>query len=207
MTIHMKTQKLITPEEIREAAVILAKYAVQDENGKNRNVDDPIHDWVTEGRRKKNEIRKKKGSPEVNYSSCGDLAHWLLYRLGNREKFLNRNEAFGCWKIGVNLSRLYWSNYFIKFKKDQKEEPEIGDIIYLNKPDHVEILLEKKEDVWIVAAYGQPYAKLLERKITKKNGLIFVGNRQLAGFINITKIYLEKDAELPVLAYPYDLYS
>lgn len=69
-----------------------------------RNIDgryycDPVFEAVTEGR----QDLPKHGSP--HYSACGDLGHWLLYRLGCREPWLNRAEFQG-WRIGKNLSLL-----------------------------------------------------------------------------------------------------
>lgn len=39
------------------------------------------------------------------YSSCADLAHWMLYRLGVRLPWINRKEHHG-WVPQVNVSRL-----------------------------------------------------------------------------------------------------
>lgn len=52
-----------------------------------RNEDDPIYQGVTEGRDVP-PFREK-------YSSCGDLAHWLLFRLGSRLEMINRKEHLG----------------------------------------------------------------------------------------------------------------
>lgn len=55
---------------------------------------------VTEGR-----------DPGPKYSSCADLAHWMLFRLGVRSLWLNRDEEIGDgpgqdWEIAVNVSNL-----------------------------------------------------------------------------------------------------
>jgi hypothetical protein len=47
----------------------------------------------------------KEGRVGKGYSSCGDLAHWVLYRIGVRSPWLNRKEHTG-WVCGVNVSRL-----------------------------------------------------------------------------------------------------
>lgn len=57
-------------------------------------IDSPIYRWVTEGR-----------DPGPMYSSCADLAHWLLMRLGVRLPWINRDEHHG-WKHQVNVGRL-----------------------------------------------------------------------------------------------------
>lgn len=75
--------------ELRETAAALAAWACD-----NRKVNDPVYRMVTEGR-----------DPGPVYSSCGDLAHWLLYTLGCRHQCINRKEHLG-YMIGRNVSRL-----------------------------------------------------------------------------------------------------
>lgn len=41
-------------------------------------------------------------------SSCGDLAHWMLYRMGVRLPWINRKENAG-WRPGENVSLLCWN--------------------------------------------------------------------------------------------------
>lgn len=74
---------------IREIATTLAAYACD-----NRRVNDPVYRMVTENR-----------DPGPVYSSCGDLAHWLLFTLGCRAAFINRQEHQG-YVMGRNVSRL-----------------------------------------------------------------------------------------------------
>jgi hypothetical protein len=47
----------------------------------------------------------KEGRTGKGYSSCGDLAHWMLFRLGVRSPWINRKEHRG-WACGMNVSRL-----------------------------------------------------------------------------------------------------
>ncbi len=54
---------------------------------------DPLFEAVTEKRQ------------TAKYSGCADLAHWLLYRLGFRQDWVNRWEHKG-WKVARNLSLL-----------------------------------------------------------------------------------------------------
>lgn len=75
--------------EYRKRAVGWLEYACAG----NPGLDSPRHLEVKEH-------RKGKG-----YSSCGDLAHWLWYRLGVRLDFLNRAEHQG-WTCGANVSRI-----------------------------------------------------------------------------------------------------
>jgi hypothetical protein len=49
------------------------------------------------------EVTEGRNAPE--YSSCGDLAHWMLFRLGFRMRWINRNENRG-WKQGMNIAYL-----------------------------------------------------------------------------------------------------
>lgn len=82
----------MTPERIheyRKRAVAWLEYACQG----NPGLDSPRHLEIKEGRRVK------------GYSSCGDLAHWLWFRLGVRLPWLNREEHLG-WTPGVNVSRI-----------------------------------------------------------------------------------------------------
>lgn len=76
----------------REAARTWCEFAVDGERGRTAN--DPVYRWIVEGR--------DRGPA---YSSCADLAHWLLYRLGVRSTFVNRTEHNG-WRPKVNVTRL-----------------------------------------------------------------------------------------------------
>jgi len=79
----------------RLAASALLTYAV---NGSVRSTSDPVYRSIVESRL----------GPK--YSSCGDLAHWFLYRLGVRAPWINRAEfkaplGHG-WRVGLNLNLL-----------------------------------------------------------------------------------------------------
>lgn len=75
----------------RELAAAFLEMAAKDWQGRRQF--DPIFDAVTERRQSK------------SYSACGDLAHWLLYRLGFRCAWINRAEGRG-WRVAKNLSLL-----------------------------------------------------------------------------------------------------
>lgn len=82
----------MTPErvhEFRKRAVAWLEYACLPP----APLDSPRHLEIKEGRAGK------------GYSSCGDLAHWMLFRLGVRLPWINRKEHLG-WTVGVNVSRL-----------------------------------------------------------------------------------------------------
>lgn len=75
----------------REAARAWCEFATRD---KGRLANDPVYRWIVEGR--------DRGP---SYSSCADLGHWLLYRLGVRCAFINRTEHNGHRPV-VNVARL-----------------------------------------------------------------------------------------------------
>jgi hypothetical protein len=81
----------------RAIVVALLNYAAPAPNG--RGTGDPVYRKIVENR------------VGPGYSSCGDLAHWLLFRLGVRAPWINRAEypksigGFG-WRMGANLNLL-----------------------------------------------------------------------------------------------------
>jgi hypothetical protein len=85
-------------ETFRLAASMLLTYAVDGNVAGVRATHDPVYRTIVEGR-----VAPK-------YSSCGDLAHWLLYRLGVRAPFVNRDEGKASighgWRVGLNLNLL-----------------------------------------------------------------------------------------------------
>ncbi len=81
----------------RKAAWRIARMACGGIAGVSK--DNPIYVRVTEGRDGPGPAQRAR------YSSCADLAHWLLETLGCRSDFLNR-KSLGGWVSGVNVSRL-----------------------------------------------------------------------------------------------------
>jgi len=85
----------------RTAAVALDEYACNGDKGRDKR--DPVYLEVVE---------KRDGIlvPYDRYSSCADRAHWKLWRLGVREKFVNREERTPLpndWHVGANISQLW----------------------------------------------------------------------------------------------------
>lgn len=122
---------------------------------------DPVYDAITESR--------DCGSA---YSSCGDLGHWLLYRLGVRLSLVNRKENQG-WSSGQNVSKLAWCAY--AKNPTSKDTFSCGDIIIIwNSPKgtdaHVMCVIEDRgvgvNRQIITANYGQPGAKIFSSKVT-----------------------------------------
>ncbi len=89
----------------QRAAVALDDWACNGTKGRDKR--DPIYQHVVEG-------RDGKLIPYERYSSCGDRAHWKLWRLGVRLPFVNREERSplpGDWKPGMNISELHWRSH------------------------------------------------------------------------------------------------
>ncbi len=78
-------------ELLRELAADFLVMAAKDTNGRRQF--DPIFEAVTE---------KRQGK---GYSACGDLGHWMLFRLGFRCPWINRGEFRG-WRVQKNLNLL-----------------------------------------------------------------------------------------------------
>jgi len=78
------------------AAVALVEYACGI-SSEGRDKDDPVYQQVVEGR--------DVAPFRARYSSCGDLAHWLLERLGLDEPWVNR-ASLGHYHVGANVSDL-----------------------------------------------------------------------------------------------------
>lgn len=84
-------------EPWRMAAVALCEYACGYEHGRDKG--EPVYIEVTEHR------DGPTGREREHYSSCGDLAWWLLFRLGLRLHWMNR-AANGSYDIGMNVADL-----------------------------------------------------------------------------------------------------
>lgn len=80
------------------AAVALCEHACGYQAGRTKL--DPVYVEVTEGR------DGPTPAARAHYSSCGDLAHWLLERLGVRASWVNR-KSLGHYTIGMNIGSLY----------------------------------------------------------------------------------------------------
>lgn len=133
----------MTPEQVhayRKRAVAWLEYACAG----NPPLDSPRHLEIKE-------CRKVKG-----YSSCGDLAHWMWFRLGVRLPFINRAEHNG-WVVGVNVARIVtWS------KPYRGEKLEGGDVIVIAND------WPKGRDAHVVCVIDQPTPAILD---TAESGL------------------------------------
>jgi hypothetical protein len=111
----------------RTAAVALCEYACNGAIGRRK--DDPVYVEVTEHRDGPTDVAR------ADYSSCGDLAWWLLYRLGLRKPWMNR-AANGTYNNGMNVADLTGSPPHISAPSGATYTPKPGDILEIwNKPD------------------------------------------------------------------------
>ncbi len=109
----------------QRGAVALCEWACGYDTGRSK--DDPVYKLVTEGRDGPGPEQRK------HYSSCGDLAHFMLERLGVRAPWVNRtgDGVYGVWKPGVNISNLWGTACPIDIIPNADWVPEPGDILLL----------------------------------------------------------------------------
>lgn len=93
-------------DDFQAAAIALDTYACNGPTGRRK--DDPVYHEVTQGRDGPGPDQWRR------YSSCADRAHWKLWRLGCRAKFVNRTAPAvppttpgRVWVPGVNISNLW----------------------------------------------------------------------------------------------------
>lgn len=149
---------------------------------KGRPEGDPIYQAITEGR-----------DFGRGYSSCGDLCHWLLYRMGVRLDWLNREEN-GMWKQGKNISRLVFGppsrNPLVG------ERYSTGDILCTwDKEDssdaHVFVVREHVEDKILSADYGQPGGAIRMRGLDWRNRTL--GGKRLRRVLPLVDVLIEAE--------------
>lgn len=132
----------------RRLAVALCEYACGP-NGRDKN--DPVYVEVTEGRDGPGPEQRR------HYSSCADLAHWMLQRLGVTASWVNRKPS---WRAGKNVSLLAWNLWAKQDGFDGAWRPKPGDILIIwSLPDtsdaHVCVCLAEPKDGHIrTANYG-----------------------------------------------------
>jgi hypothetical protein len=171
---------------MQKTAVSLLEYACNGSKGRP-HLGDPVYEAVTE--------RRQINAPK--YSSCGDLAHWLLYRLGVRLSLVNRKEHLG-WKQGLNVSRLAFSKLTLSVTDQSSFQP--GDIIIIwNRPDttdaHVVCVIDEREDSLLTAEYGQPGGALRTRSLMRHNGGLILGNRKIHKHLPLLSVLAAGDLE------------
>lgn len=201
----MKRVQLHTDADVRRAAVAIARWATNDDECK---LGDPIHEWVTEGRRKQWEDARKRGdawAQKGSYSSCGDLAHALLFLLGCRdERLVNRTGDGGVtpWRIGANLSRIDAAPGYVKARSGLV--PNDGDILHVasvysgqQTNDHVAVLESFGMVSIITHDYGQPYGLRKVQSAHQTGGLFVIGQRRLIGWLDVCAVNRTESAIVP----------
>lgn len=168
---------------------------------KGRDENDPIYQQVVEGR--------DVGTYQKSYSSCGDLCHWMLYRLGVRSDLVNRDENGG-WQQEKNISKLAFSQAASNVTPSTSYKP--GDIIIIwnesNGTDaHAIVVTEQNGSSLSTGEYGQPGGAEKTRTITTKDGKPFIGKRQIQKVIPLETVLelARQNGELADITLPGDL--
>ena len=189
------TGHFIDDVQRRDNAVALALYAVNAPVG--RHMGDPVHEEVTEGRYAQWRRARDAGqewAKRMVYSSCGDLAAWMLYRLGCRdERLVNRtaDEGVKDWIPGRNVSAIT-SHAAYRRATGTDAAPQPGDVMFLMLPPdgHISILCEWDEAnaIAITADYGQPEGARRIRKIRKQGGRWTLDGAQIGGWLDLDRV-------------------
>lgn len=150
-----------------------------------RPENDHIYQAITEGR--------DVGAARKGYSSCGDLCHWLLYRMGVRLDWVNREEN-GLWKPGRNISRLVYGPSARSPVVGEKYQP--GDILCIwDKEDssdaHVFVVWEHHDDKVVSADYGQPGGSMRMRGLDWRTRTL--GGKRLRRVLPLLDVLIEAE--------------
>lgn len=170
MTAFRKWAWPASPHGARLLAVSLLEYACR---GNKVAESDERYRQVTE-----------KRDFGAGYSSCADLAHWLYFRLGVRERWVNRDEHLD-WVMGANVSKLAWS--CPQARKYDGELLEPGDVIIVwSRPgdEHVICVIESHGDILYTAEYGQPGGALKTRKVVDGK----IGHRRIQRWLPLRDV-------------------
>lgn len=173
---------LLPPATYRKYAAEFCRYACGYDKG--RGEPDTVYQAVTEGRDR---------PPYPNsYSSCADLVHAMLYRLGARSPWVNRAENKG-WRstrahnnITLLQSRKEGPEYGCPEAvsdpaADSKLQPGDACLIWNTGNDaHAFVVLDHPSpSKMLVAEYGQPGGRVRERPVTRVANLMVIGGRAL----------------------------
>lgn len=166
--------------------------------GQSRRITDPVYLAVLEGR--------KYRPPS---SSCGDLAHWFLYRLGVRFQWINRDELDG-WHFSGQPGHPAWDNNVttlaaksvnkLTLKPQADAQFQMGDIIVLNVHDpattHVRVVVEHVPEYnrLVTADYGQPGGALRDSFMDVVNGRLLNGSRWVDAWLPLKSVLEAADA-------------
>jgi len=179
---------MIEEPALRTFAIVLVEFACGRFTG-GRSEDDPIYREVTENR--------DVGAARRSYSSCGDLAHWLLYRLGCRSKIVNRAEHQG-FGIGKNVSRLAFDRAARNPRPDDVYRA--GDILIIwSREDttdaHVMVALEHDPAAapprLRSGEYGQPGGAVRDHALVEP---LMIGRRKIQRVIPLLSVLGDAEA-------------
>ncbi len=152
-------------------------------------------DWACIGAETKrgNYLTVVEGRDWPRYSSCADLAHWLLYRLGCRQEWINRREhsigdlGQAGWDVSVNVGRLAFTapnsvrrtplpgivasagDIFIQWNEATGRDAHV----FLCRRD------QRLPGSMGVAEYGQPGGHIRDRTVTARDGFLYCGQRKI----------------------------
>jgi hypothetical protein len=172
-------------------------------------------DWATKGASDKggNYMSVVEGRNWPKYSSCADLAHWLLYRMGCRQEWINRYEhrtgdlGEPGWDDQVNVSRLAFSP-----PRSVMQTPlpgymvvEPGDVLIVwNHPKgqdaHVMVAASSRRlpGTLRVAEYGQPGGHVADKLTSSREGELFLGAKRIQRWLPL-HLVITNAAELGLL--------
>lgn len=173
----------------RKWAVELVEYACGYSVG--RPEDDIVYKAVTENR--------DVGAMQKKYSSCGDLTHWLLYRLGVRSQWVNRAEHGGFLSSDLynNITLLQKSPALLRDPNTgMRYQPgDIGIIWGTGFDAHVFVVLDDQQPKALyVGEYGQPGGHLAARTIGYHAGLLTIGVKALHKVLPLGDVLSAADA-------------
>lgn len=155
----------------RKLAVRLLEWSCADDRV---DEDHPRYRLVTEGR--------DVGAMRKRYSSCADLAHWLYFRLGVREAWINRAEHRG-WKSAVNVARIVTQSK----RWTPLADVQGGDVLVIandwprGRDAHVVCVIDWFGDEVATAEYGQPGGVLAVRAY--RDG--YLGSRKIRTWLSL----------------------
>jgi hypothetical protein len=193
------------PALVRAAAVALARYATDADGAGHREVGDPVHEEVTEGRYKQWLDARTRGDAWAQgmiYSSCGDPVHWMLRNLGCRdESLVNRSDDGGehPWAAGRNIAMLGASKFVRKPGRDVGPSP--GDAVFVMNQygGHVCTVTAWREpdpDKATTQDYGQPCGKQRTKQIASAPHFTLDGHPVL-WWLDVTLVPLAESAIVP----------
>lgn len=153
--------------------------------GTGRDESDAVYKRVTEGR---DDMRPG------GYSSCGDLAHCMLWTLGVRLNWVNHGPQ---WRVGRNVSALAWNvcaerPTVLSLIDHPLECGDIG-IVWAHadtRDAHVIVTLdyEPKTGQWWTAEYGQPGARVRSDRVLSDLRLKAPDGRRLERVIRLGRV-------------------